>query len=204
MTTTFNSPVNTNLHPEYFQFKNNPSVSERTIEDIQNGELLWSSKYTEYPDYNVTNKFNKKKNYAASVLTGIQELSPLSKLFFSEENIDNLQKLIRYNVYLQSDKKYVISNQNLSQLLIVMRSTYLSYSKYTCVNLTKSIEILNNAVINDILPTILSNILQYVNYRTFISQPVNILERGVNANVKGDNQLRGFMDVLLGDKYFIT
>ena len=57
--------------------------------------------------------------------------SPLANMFFSNLNIKSIQEQLRYQVWLKSDKKYVIGYQDQHQLLIVMRSIYLQYSKIT-------------------------------------------------------------------------
>ena len=62
-------------------------------------------------------------------LTGIQEGNNLSNTFFSSQNLDNLQNKIIENVLTQSNGEYRIGRQSDTQLQIIMRSTYLSYSK---------------------------------------------------------------------------
>ena len=53
----------------------------------------------------------------------------LSKKFFSKQNIDKIQKSISDSVYSESGNQHRISRQSDTQIQIIMRSTYLKYSK---------------------------------------------------------------------------
>ena len=53
----------------------------------------------------------------------------ISELFFSRNNIDNIQEGIINNVYNISNGEYKIGKQNEQELSIVMRSIYLEKSK---------------------------------------------------------------------------
>ena len=64
-----------------------------------------------------------------SSLSTIQEKTPLSRAFFSNVNVDTIQKQIRYEVWQKSNEKYVIGEQDPTQLQIIMRSFYLQEGK---------------------------------------------------------------------------
>ena len=51
-----------------------------------------------------------------SSLSTIQEKTPLSRAFFSNVNVDTIQKQIRYEVWQKSNEKYVIGEQDPTQL----------------------------------------------------------------------------------------
>ena len=53
----------------------------------------------------------------------------LSLKFFSKENINIIQTLIRKGVYQKSNNTHIISNQDEQELIIIMRSIYLQYGK---------------------------------------------------------------------------
>ena len=91
----------------------------------------------------LTNEDNNLKYYKKNSLTGIQTNSILSDTFFSKENIEQLQNMLRYNVYIQSNKKHIISKQSDTQLQIIMRSIYLQNAKNLDNNITSQIEELN-------------------------------------------------------------
>ena len=54
----------------------------------------------------------------------------VSDLFFSGENIDNIQEQIINIVYKKSGGKWKIGRQSDTQLKIIMKSIYLQHSKY--------------------------------------------------------------------------
>ena len=76
-----------------------------------------------YPPMNMSNNNLKTENigYADKAIINIGESTDISKLFFSETNIDNIQAMIRYNAYKMSNE--MISTQSATELKIVMRSS---------------------------------------------------------------------------------
>ena len=71
----------------------------------QNGRIEVNETNKPYYQINDTN-FNK--TYNCEALKGIQTSSELSQAFFASQNIDNLQDMIRYNIWLLSKKQYII------------------------------------------------------------------------------------------------
>jgi hypothetical protein len=59
----------------------------------------------------------------------IHKSTPLNEVFFSEANIDKIQKDIQEQVYRMSGNKYRVDKQDEQQLKLIMRSYYLMYSK---------------------------------------------------------------------------
>lgn len=102
-------------------------------------------------------------------LNSIQTNSLLSKTFFSKENFDQLQNMIRYNVYIQSGKKYIIGRQDNTQLQIIMRSIYLQNSKNQDTNIQKQIKELNSLVLDYSVPNIIVGVQQYMGYKKDVS-----------------------------------
>ena len=63
--------------------------------------------------YRMINQQNNGNNlYKDEALKSIQSESPLSRVYFSKDNIDLLQDLIRYNVWEKSNKTYKIGRQS--------------------------------------------------------------------------------------------
>lgn len=201
MSRVFQTDLNTNLHPDYFEFKHEVVPENRTEESVLSGGPNYIEKtYKEVPMYDETSK----KNYASKALAGIQEVSPFSTLFFSLQNIQELQRLLRYNVYVNTNKKHIIGNQDETELVIIMRGIYLQYSK-TPENYSlykKEIERLNGLVITYLLPDLISNIEQYLGYIRDSTQNYIPMDRGVNPSIKGERTLRSVSDVLVGDDAF--
>lgn len=133
------------------------------------------------------------------VLTGIQELNPFNKIFFSKYNLEWIHSRIRYEVYNNSINKTVISKQRDSDVLESMRRIYLQNSNNpeTKMEMKEEILRLNKLVLKDTVPRILSEITQYKTYLRDIEKirPPNSLP--INTSVTGTKLYeRGPADVL--------
>uniref|UniRef100_A0A6C0K182 Minor capsid protein P8 central region domain-containing protein n=1 Tax=viral metagenome TaxID=1070528 RepID=A0A6C0K182_9ZZZZ len=81
-------------------------------------------------------------------LIGHQHTStPLNEVFFSQGNIDSLQKQIQEQVSLMSGGKFRIGNQDEQQLKFIMRSYYLMYAQNNAANVANELDDLNRRVI---------------------------------------------------------
>ena len=94
-----------------------------------------------------------------------QQNTALSNLYFSSKNMTIVQNAIRANVYKMSNEKYIIDEQNVDILNIIMRSIYLQNSLNQPDNLTKQIEDLNSLVINYCVPRVYSEVQGYIQYK---------------------------------------
>ena len=79
---------------------------------------------------------------------GLWNDTPLSNLFFSKENIDNIQNGLRAGVFKRSNGQYTIGVQDCDVLKIVMRSTFLQYSANQTTNIKEQVDQLNQMVLN--------------------------------------------------------
>jgi len=97
----------------------------------------------------------------------------LSKLFFSQSNIDFLQEQFIMAIY---DKTHIqISPQSSNDLLIIMKSIYLQNSKNLNTELTKQVNILNKYVMDYSINNIHSNMKQYDKYIKDLTSEKQIL-----------------------------
>ena len=114
---------------------------------------------------------NSKGNsiYKKKAVSAIYESNPLQLAFFSNKNIENLQILIRKNVYIESGNKHVIAKQDYNSLKIVMKSIYLQYGKNLKNNIKDQVKKLNILVLDYCVPNIISNIEQYLGYKKSVS-----------------------------------
>lgn len=88
--------------------------------------------------------------------------SPLSRTFFSKENIQILQNAIRAEVYRRTGK--VIAEQNYRELLIVMRSIYFLKAVESEEQIRKQIQFLNSLVLKDVVQPIITKMELYEYY----------------------------------------
>ena len=124
----------------------------------------------------------------ADMIRGNWESNPLNQTFFSPENVQIVQNLIRKRVYDESNGKYIIDPQSTDELLIVMRSMYLTYGKNQPTRIREQIEDLNRLVADWSVPKIISEISMYETYRRDastmpvpLSHPVNISNAGTRS-----------------------
>lgn len=200
MARVFQNDLNTNLTPDFFEYPHQIEPKLSTIQSEVRDQRCKIGKFVETPMY----KDPTRKNYASKALAGIQEVSPFSYLFFSSENIEEVQRLIRYNVYLHTDKKHIIGKQDETELLIIMRAVYLQYGRVpeSQRDYKASLEKLNRDVVTQLLPDLVSNVKQYVGYIRDSTQNHIPLDRGTNPSIKGERTLRSVSDVLIGDDLF--
>ena len=99
------------------------------------------------------------------------EQGKLEDIFFSNENIDIINKHLILSVFKKSNGKFKISNQSNEKLIIVMRYIFLEYAKHLPFNIDKQIAELNCRVVGDILPNIFTNVRQKIDYLKEIDCP---------------------------------
>lgn len=159
-------------------------------------DSVYSKPNQQYKEYKITENAEMKRNYAYRVLTGIQQVSVFSLLFFSNENIAEIQRLIKYNVYQIAN--FRIDNQDETELLLIMRSNYLQYSKVpkNQKDYTNEIARLNEIVVEQSIRTILSEITQQQKYLYDIENRPYIESYGVNDSVTGNKQIRDVSDII--------
>jgi hypothetical protein len=135
----------------------------------------------------------------------------LTFMFFSEKNINNVQNVIR--MLVAKETGLVVDKQSVTELLIVMRSIFLEYSAHPPLivstmsdqqkralhaQYTTEVSRLNTIVINTIVPKVVSQMIQYINYLKDVSEPPQYMERPMNDNIKGEREYRSITDVLTG------
>ena len=94
---------------------------------------------------------------------GILEENNLSRLFFSPQNIEAIQNMIRFYVYKLTDGQ-IISKQSPDELFIVMRSVLLQYGNFVNTNVVPEIKRLNSKVVTICSEKISIELDQYNHY----------------------------------------
>ena len=134
--------------------------------------------------------------YRTEAIRGIHDKSLLNTVYFSKANMKLVQNKLRYTIWMMSEKQFVIPEQHETNLMIVMRSIYLQYSRNLKTNIKEQIGQLNNIVIDELAPKVLSNVKQYYRYLEDANEPWKPIARGQSASNKGTRQLR--LDTALG------
>jgi hypothetical protein len=113
---------------------------------------------------------------------GLWDETILSKVFFSQQNIQIIQNGIRAGVYGRSNGQYVIGPQDCDSLKIVMRSVYLQYAANQLTNITQQVEELNKIVLNYCIQQVYGEAQGYLKYIDDASTLVVPIAHPVMAN----------------------
>ena len=161
------------------------------VNQVENGRVI-NIDNEERPSFPLfhTSKDNSGKWFKCTALSGIQENSNLSLMYFSKQNIQRLQNLIRYTVYKESNGKYTVDNQSEIDLKIIMRSIYLQHSPNLECHIIKQIEFLNNLVVNWCYPKIINEVSQYIGYVKDVEKLPVPLEHPQNLSSAGTKTLK--------------
>ena len=103
------------------------------------------------------------------------EQGDLETTFFSDENIDLINKKLIMDVFKKTKGEFKISTQKKEDLIIVMRYTFIEYAKHLPYDIANQIRELNCIVVGQILPNIITQITQRKEYLRVISEPREIL-----------------------------
>ena len=98
-----------------------------------------------------------------------QSETPLSRAFFSKNNVIIIQNGIRAGVYRLSHKKYIIDQQSSDVLNVIMHSIFLQNSIHNTENLKDQINALNELVLEYCIPKIYAEVKGYNVYKEDIS-----------------------------------
>lgn len=156
------------------------------MESVGRVKVINNEKLEMYP---MTASHNKFADFNEEAIKGIHSDNPISSTFFSHINIDALQEAIRYQVYLKSCKKHIISRQSETELKIIMRAIYLQNGKHRNYDILPEIRRLNQLVLDFCVPRILQEINMYMNYKNDIDKMPMPLERGEFQSAKGSKVL---------------
>jgi len=91
-----------------------------------------------------------------------QQATPLSNLFFSDLNINTLQKGIKQK--FKNDTGLAIDNQDQNDLLVIMRSVYIDNSMTPSQNVCEQVKWMNGRVIEHANQQISTGVSQQIDY----------------------------------------
>jgi len=107
---------------------------------------------------------NKPTSYE-NALTGTLEHNELEMVFFSAQNIQIIQNAIKAAVYKLSENRYVLPNQNINNLKIIMRGMYLQYADHNLIDSIRTqVERLNRVVLDYTIPSVFNEAIGYEKY----------------------------------------
>jgi hypothetical protein len=210
----------TNIHPSQFANNANKSItndqmkSTRTLLTLtdERAKMLGTTDISDLKspgNYDDTQESKKTGSNTRFLFKNLYGETLLTYLFFSEENIENLQKLIRMLVFKEMEQ--VVDYQSRNDLMIVMRSIFLELSEHPeLINQTMSVQKrqallkvytqevdrLNQLVLNWVVPKVCSGLQQYLGYLKDSMDPIKPMEAPVNTSISGTRQYRSITSTL--------
>jgi Family of unknown function (DUF5761) len=169
-----------------------PSAFTNKFLTERSGENLYATKYG---DFKMIDEEGDVDNLEDNILKNILESTPVSDKFFCRKNRNHLKNLIAEEVLNGSEGKYKISPQSQSdeQLITIMRAVYLQHSRNLPTNINEQVASLNEQVLLETVPKVISNIQQELTYqRDITSQPLP-MPHPVCTSSSGTKLNRGFL-----------
>ena len=114
------------------------------------------------------------------------EQGDLENYFFSNENIDLINKQLIMSVFKKTNGEFKISPQKNETLIIVMRYTFIEYARHLPYDIGNQIRELNSIVISQILPNIITQITQRKEYLRVISAPREVLPYPISESTSNN------------------
>lgn len=136
----------------------------------QNPSVLLQASPDDFKKYN--NKFKQKEDTE----------NKLHMIFFSEENMEILQKQLILYVFEKTNKQVLVPRQDPLSLKMVMKYFYNEAAQFLDKNYREQIEKLNNLVTHHIGGKMLTMANQHVKYVEEISNPRKLLPLPKNVN----------------------
>jgi hypothetical protein len=144
-------------------------------------------KYTE-PSYNENNQYYILRGYT---------LDEVGIKFFSKKNIDHVQSMIKKIVNVKTNNRVILTeNQNEMDLLLNMRAIYLLHNRALPYSVNKQVDMLNEKLLEFIIPDMLTNILQHIDYIRDIQSPLKPIDRPLNDSLKGSKTPKSYTNVI--------
>jgi hypothetical protein len=173
---------------EAFEINNNPNNSNNiNNSDFQyrnnQGGLIQMVPNETVKQYELYKDSSKQQDTDVSIISNIVVPNALSRTYFSNDNVERLQRQIVNEVFKQSNKQ--ISKQSYQELQIIMKSMYLQYGRNLPTDIESQVLILNKYVVDECVRIIVPNVLQYNKYIEDITSPIPVMPRSQNVSNKG-------------------
>jgi hypothetical protein len=119
----------------------------------------------------------------------------LPDIFFSDENIHLINQQLIYLVYKKTNGEIKISPQSKASLTIVMRYIFIEFARHLPWNIPGQVKDLNCRVVGEILPKIITEATQRIDYLKTISTPRALLPLPINVQ-KSHRELPSVSSIL--------
>lgn len=126
-----------------------------------------------------------KGDLEAQALRGNIQSTPVSKLFFSRDNIAAIQLGLRNMVLTKTCGKHRIGEQSVDELLTIMRNIFYQNAKNLPFAVVKQVQELNGLVLAFAVPRIINEIEQYNTYLNDIQKGPQFFDRPKDTSIYG-------------------
>lgn len=121
----------------------------------------------------------------AEMLKSLQQTqTPLNSLYFSEFNLNLIQRAIREQ--FKKNTGIAIDYQNPSDILAIMRAVFVDNSTDQFAKVCDQVKHMNSIVINTAIGQINTGVSQYLGYIKDIEQPVRPMDNPINTSTYGN------------------
>jgi len=117
-----------------------------------------------FQDYNPNVTEIRKQLIKNIIKTDINAETNLEDIFFSNENIELINKQIVLSLWKKTNKQYKIGFQDKNKLIIVMRYVFIENAKHLPYDIRGQIKELNCNVVGEIMPFLITNFEQKLGY----------------------------------------
>ena len=122
-------------------------------------------------------------NGIGGVLGDCNDSEPVTELFFSNENMRRIQKMIRKEVKIRTHDEFSLDvEQDEADLLISMRAVLFNGGRFLPFKIKHQVKELNRKVLNYIIPDIINNMKQEYGYIKEINKPLETMNRPMNVS----------------------
>jgi len=112
-----------------------------------------------------------------------QTETPLNSLFFSQENVNVIQKTLRHK--FKGESGLSIDRQDDRDLFALMRAVFIMYEQNPYGDAVEQVKNINEVVVNKALEQIRTNVSQFMTYVRDMDQPIMPLATPENTSVYG-------------------
>ena len=149
--------------------------------NAENNSFLFLSAHRNNYFYNIDKKLNcNSENYEGYLL---------NDLFFSDKNIEIIQRQIILSVFNRTSKKFVIPYQNPKSLEIVMKYIFNEYAQNLPYKNKEQIIELNNKVTDEIVTSIINKVIYREYHYNEINSDNKVNDLPINSSNRSDTLL---------------
>lgn len=113
-----------------------------------------------------------------------QDSNQLNAKFFSQENMNGIQKELQSRVYQQTQK--IIDRQKDDDLFIIMRGIFVISSTNPQEHVDKQVKRLNEMVLSYVVPQVVFGIKAHSKFLQDVAKPADPIDRGMYVSMKGE------------------